>query len=377
MAAARPAALEVGAGLMSLNEAVDRARPGQTIEIKSNGPFAVEAIRIQAKSLTIRGAPGTAPVIRFGPKARAAGSALCRVVSGHLDLQGLHFVADAGRKSVRRCFIESYGSTLTVRHCSFTIRGNFHRAGKSVAIRVAGARPVAGAHAPAGGQAHQVQIENCVFRNEYIALSVRGHKHRIVLQNSVCLGHGSLLGFDLSRDDPVEAVRLSIDRCTAVCGPWMVHITGQRPSATAIRITCNRSLLAGTRGDACMIYTWLAGSPPGQLAIPVFTWEGGSNLYQGFRWLWCEMEDGTETFRPRAESLAQWLRLFRRDRRSRQSRLPFRVRRDAPVDRLTLDALAELRLDDPSAPRCGAAAVNVADVPAGLLKRVSWGDLAP
>ena len=374
-AAGRVNVLDVGPGKMSLAQAIAKVGSGQTIEIHTSGPIPLEATLIRSKSVTIKGALGVEPVIVFSPTARAPGSILFRVDAGHLTLEGLHVTTDAKRPPAQCCFIRSRGSKLNVNRCSFTFRGPPHTGGRSVAISIASRLGVQAARASRGARASLTLIENCTFRNERIAIKISGHRHQITLDNCACLGRGAMMGFELGQRDPVDAVHLRISRCTAVTGSQMFELWGQRPSGTAVRITCKQTLLLGVRADAVMMLTNLPPAPARRDPIPVFAWEGDRNLYQGFRWLWGSVQDGT--VEASAQSLEAWRQRGHRDPKSHAQPLTFQVRADAPVDRLSLRALRDLRTDSPHAQAPGAVIGKAADIPDSLLDKRSWQDLAP
>ena len=54
----------------TLAEAVQSASDGDTIEVRGNGPFVTEPIKIAARLLTIRAGEGFRPVIRLSPEVR-------------------------------------------------------------------------------------------------------------------------------------------------------------------------------------------------------------------------------------------------------------------------------------------------------------------
>jgi hypothetical protein len=69
----------------TLAEAVQNARDGDTIEVRGNGPFATESLRIPAP-LTIRAGHGFRPVIRLSPEVLYNHDAL--VADAPLALEG-------------------------------------------------------------------------------------------------------------------------------------------------------------------------------------------------------------------------------------------------------------------------------------------------
>lgn len=104
-----------------LAEAVAGAGAGDTIEVRGNGPFVTEPVRV-VRSLTIRAGAGFRPLIRLSPEWVESNEMLGTKAS--LILEGLEF--EAGRptnETLGRSGILAAGPSLHVANCRFLFPG--------------------------------------------------------------------------------------------------------------------------------------------------------------------------------------------------------------------------------------------------------------
>jgi hypothetical protein len=97
----------------SLAEAVQAAGDGATIEIRGNGPFTTETIRLSVP-LTIRAASGFNPVLRLNANEHTLLEARARLV-----LEGLEFEGEPDAKTLGRA-VDAAGAAMHTANCRFT-----------------------------------------------------------------------------------------------------------------------------------------------------------------------------------------------------------------------------------------------------------------
>jgi WD40 repeat protein/serine/threonine protein kinase len=194
--------------LATLAEAVARAQSGDTIEIRGNGPFAIDPIKIENKALTIRAGPGWEPVLRSA--ATAAKDAQWLLWSnGRLVLEGLHVQhveAEVAKDSSPFYLVRSQGAPLYVSQCRFSIQspGRVYALDgyQSPVVQVrrchfAGRVPVAiSCHFPATGK---LEVEDCLA-HEVNVFIVTGHPETardfaMRIYRNTFLGHSAVMHY--------------------------------------------------------------------------------------------------------------------------------------------------------------------------------------
>lgn len=104
----------------SLAEAVAGARNGDTIEIRSSGPFWSDPIQIHRKSLTIRAAPGVTPLIKLKPEAAESDVPLIET-DAPLVLEGLDLWR-VSKKEVQQYVVKLVKASLYAVNCRFVLK---------------------------------------------------------------------------------------------------------------------------------------------------------------------------------------------------------------------------------------------------------------
>lgn len=118
-----------GAGVLerkfdTLGDAILGASDGDTIEIRENGPFVSEPIKINARDLTLRAGQGYRPVIRISPQGELTDEPLFESHSG-LTIEGLELqrlgnkVWEAKEGHPVPCLIHATGRALHIANCAF------------------------------------------------------------------------------------------------------------------------------------------------------------------------------------------------------------------------------------------------------------------
>ena len=121
-----PFSLDGGRRFHTLAAAVAAARSGSTIEIDGDGPYLSVPIRLRAKALTLRAAPGSRPVLRFVREDQSE-PAPCLETDAPLTLDGLqihstgHGRAARGDDPGRFSVISIRGGPFLATHCRFAV----------------------------------------------------------------------------------------------------------------------------------------------------------------------------------------------------------------------------------------------------------------
>ena len=110
----------------TLAAAIAAARSGSTIEIGGDGPYLSGPIRLRAKALTLRAAPGSRPVLRFVPEDQSE-PAPCLETDAPLTLEGLQIHSTGHGRAVRGddpgrfSAISIRGGPFLATHCRFVV----------------------------------------------------------------------------------------------------------------------------------------------------------------------------------------------------------------------------------------------------------------
>lgn len=102
----------------TLAQAIDQATSGNTIEIRTNGPIALEPIHLQDKAMVIRAAPGFCPVL-CGKSPKTSSVPLIRT-EARLVLEGLDL---RGGGAALPCLLSSRRATLAIANCRLSHTG--------------------------------------------------------------------------------------------------------------------------------------------------------------------------------------------------------------------------------------------------------------
>src|SRR5262249_1277494 len=110
----------------NLKDAIALAQDGDVIEIRGDGPFVTESLRISGKALTIRSGKGFTPVIQLSAAAISKGEVLLET-DAPLTLEGLEFQ----RRGIDEASITGGGKLILSRkapvhlgHCRFLVKGS-------------------------------------------------------------------------------------------------------------------------------------------------------------------------------------------------------------------------------------------------------------
>jgi WD40 repeat protein len=255
---------KAGAGFATLAEAVAAARDGDTIEVRGDGPFWVDAAGLPIeRPLTIRAGPGCRPVFKLAQAAPG------QVRNKHIldvyapvTLEGLDFDRTGEHEGTTRERAALYVQNAPLRMANCRLR--------------------------TGGLAHylvwlrsvpEADIRNCLFAGPALrALSLArcSDGDRLALTNCVFARMGEAVLFTEEQDRPASSLRVRLVHDTWNALPLAWHQAS------------GRELQVEARGNVVVGYGVIdfLGFPRGQpwkeLAKAV-RWEGGRNLYPAGR----------------------------------------------------------------------------------------------
>jgi uncharacterized protein (TIGR03067 family) len=297
----------------NLAEAVAAAQSGDIIEIRGNGPFVTKPISLQKKALTVRSAPGAAPILRLGANAADESGPLFET-EAPLVLEGLTLEqgGQSSPKPERRALVLAWRAAVYAANCRFT-------AGKFWSGIMLCETP-------------RCHLRNCEFLGPDLHVSVGWDcptEGRLFLDNCTALAkfHGLLI----HQRRPVDKnVTLRLRRCTLAadmpinfwCSAPLPDLLGRlgRKEARPFHIEVEKTVFDPYWNvlDFRQIDQEQALSlKAAQAAVPqVIAWRGTRNLYPASnRFLFLSaVKNGLESkpfaATPDLRKLSDWLRLW-------------------------------------------------------------------
>jgi hypothetical protein len=261
--------------LDTLAEAVRGASDGDTVEIRGNGPFDSQPIRIVGRGIAIRAGRAYRPVIRLMQDALSDGASLF-VTDAPLVLEGLELQFVEGRKERRGrgpVAVHSSGATFSMANCTLTGADSLFQL----------------------DQSRRCELRNCLLLQTASLLnwSLPGEKGELVMEN--CL-HGGYGGINLYtfHHNPHE-FSLRVRNTTAVSQYKLFSLMLDRPvdqSAQPIRVQASENVF--DTGDLLTLNQRTGPNSPGPLlgaaeaqalAPRLFDWHGTRNVFSVHRHL--------------------------------------------------------------------------------------------
>jgi tRNA A-37 threonylcarbamoyl transferase component Bud32 len=219
-------------GFLTLQQAVNAAQDGDTVEIRTDGPFAGAQLEGKERRLTLRAAPGYIPTVA-GP--------LVNQGTDRLILKGLTFRDDvqaALYNGDHRSYYNNDGRLLRLENCSFPAFKRLHGWFR-------------------GLDGEPVEVVNCRLGFLEVGLHDGG---QIRLANSVLRGVAGQIPGNQGR------ISMVLDRCLVLRELGHESVVLQAP---ALHVTARRTYFAAV--DA-LWYQLRPGLPE---------WQGAGNLYRG------------------------------------------------------------------------------------------------
>ncbi len=275
--AAEPFVLLARAGqaereVATLTEAVAQARDGDTIEIRSPGPFVTPALNLGKRALVLRAGAGFEPVLQIDAKSLEADAPLLST-DGPLVLEGLHFrhVEDAARKEGAYHFIVSQGAPLSVTHCRFFFKSSRN------------------ANALCPWKSPRVEVRHCEFAgaaNNAINWGNLASFGQLEIADCLCWGANYFVYYAHSPPDVPREIALRIHRNTFVGTTAVLHFYRQLPEPPAnpdlrpFRIDARENVLDADGVFALVLQSGQFQPEVDQPLLPrCLAWNESKNLY--------------------------------------------------------------------------------------------------
>jgi hypothetical protein len=286
----------------SLDTAVGRARPGDTILVRHDGTLQCDPVQLTKKNLgdlTIRPARWFRPVIVPGDISEPE-TALFRLQDGKLILERLEF----------RLRTKTAGKTLTVlalagngvcelRDCLVTLErsGDTTVALASLSTTGAGMRlDMPELRKPDEGP--RLLLERCFVRGDGDLLVSRASRPcELELKDSLAALSGTFLHLDVSGDGGTpksdQKVNVLLTRSTTYLGGHLVRLAGKdRRSLVPIKVTATKCLFVPA-GSRALIQLDMPNTEEKSVKDK-FSWEGSENAYGAYTMLLAQNPGGEE-----------------------------------------------------------------------------------
>jgi sugar lactone lactonase YvrE len=298
----------------TLAEAAGAAGPGDTIEIRGDGPFLTPPLFLKGVPLTIRAGAGFRPVIRLNAEGVQANVSLVRT-NAPLALEGLELqrTGQAPWRSpspIPYPVITVEQSPLYVANCRFVTK----ETGMALAMH----------------RSALCQLRNCEFIStgrDFAAVNWGFPEGgRLVMENCVTLGGGFGLGVVFTAP-PARGASARLRQNTLAAG-WSVLVQldvpvavpgpNASPEETSLTLTAEGNVFDADSAVVALVQTGVslqrskALSPAeAEALLPgLLTWRGQRNMYPSCGLL--SFSSGWEAHQPlsRAKNLADWKRLW-------------------------------------------------------------------
>jgi hypothetical protein len=319
----------------TLAGALTAAHSDDTIEVRGDGPFITDPIRIVGRALTIRATDGFRPVLRLSPDA-ALGDKPLLSTDAPLVLEGLDLQRVGGRSW------ESGSPTYL--EVLYSLYAPLHAVNCRFALDRQGG-PQHGLHCINTRGSPWCEVRNCQFVHRdgsFLALAQLRSGTRCVVSNClVACGYGVLLNF---RDTAREDLSIELTGNTFVgYSPLSLNLFEQpaaleRPAVRPIRVTASSNLWGGSfscnqTGEMLARGPSLSAKEAEELLVRLIDWHERQNLYRPSQ----EHLKLSLDFRPQVPTrprtrLADWLEFWH-----------------LPNDTGSLEALSRFQRDDISA----------------------------
>ena len=284
----------------------------QQIELAFNGTRRVSSFefrldRIAQSDLTIRAAPGYAPLLLFhSPRGETRDSkdpAMVEVVGGKLTWEGVHFLFQlpmdqADTQDSAALFSLEGVESISLKACTLTIE-NALRTGVSrhqnvafFVVASARQRPPQDPGDSSSTATNRIRLENCLVRGE--ATLIRTDEtvpYQLMWKNGLLVTSERLFWSDgaSQRSDGQWKMRIDLQHVTAVMARGMGHVEVGVDGALLpeVELACNQCILtSGEAGDERVSLFEYLGIRRSEGAWQGLRIEGAGNSYEGFQSRW-------------------------------------------------------------------------------------------
>ncbi len=284
----------------------------QQIELAFNGTRRVSSFefrldRIAQSDLTIRAAPGYAPLLLFhSPRGETRDSkdpAMVEVVGGKLTWEGVHFLFQlpmdqADTQDSAALFSLEGVESISLKACTLTIE-NALRTGVSrhqnvafFVVASARQRPPQDPGDSSSMTTNRIRLENCLVRGE--ATLIRTDEtvpYQLMWKNGLLVTSERLFWSDgaSQRSDGQWKMRIDLQHVTAVMARGIGHVEVGVDGALLpeVELACNQCILtSGEAGDERVSLFEYLGIRRSEGAWQGLRIEGTGNSYEGFQSRW-------------------------------------------------------------------------------------------
>lgn len=336
-----PKVEESGSGVYrTLQEAIEAARPGDTIAIRHSGLLRLDMIRLERSGidLTIRADKDYRPILTLG-RTTEPDAALFRVHDGALRLEQLEFSMPAGRSEYRSLAVAAVvgDGRCGMKDCIVTLDESrevpasvFHLPDASQVMRMDG-----------GGRAGKpaFQMERCFVRGAGDLIAVRSSRaFELQVEDSLLALQGSMLVMDGSNREVANrgSIDVTLRQITSYLEDHLLLLKANREEARGrslalTQVDARNCLFAAGHGKSLV---HLDGVENDEQMRRCFTWHGQNNFYSNFDRLLDQQPSG-EGMAPIPYDKARWAALTD-ESTGRFDRIRFAV---SPVDNILVKAL--------------------------------------
>jgi WD40 repeat protein len=289
----------------TFDEAVAAAEHGDVLEIRGDGPFETDGVRVDGRDLVIRAGNGYQPVLALSARGRDTERPIVNCFSAPLTLEGLTFQSIGSTPSRGNNLVGINTSPLHVANCRFVAKDNW-------------AIGVWATDSPA------VDVRNCVFLGSRSAVTWGNPKEgALSVHNCLLAPVGGVGVYSFS---PTQKAHVRLTRNTFVGTVALVldirlvpdfFTAGSRPNARRYAVEAANNVFAVTDGTFCAFQgaeAWrdkpIAAGPFKTLVMDLVAWREQRNLYSSNAALMSglmSMKPGTR-YEPLmgADQLANW-----------------------------------------------------------------------
>lgn len=284
-----PKVEESGSGVYrTLQEAIEAARPGDTIAIRFSGLLRVDMIRLERSGidLTIRADKDSRPILTLG-RTTEPDAALFRVHDGTLRLEQLEFSMPAGRSEYRSLAVATVvgDGRCSMKDCIVTLDESrevpaavFHLPDASQVMRMDG-----------GGRQGKpaFQMERCFVRGAGDLVAVRSSRaFELQVEDSLLALQGSMLVMDGSNREIASrgSIDVTLRQITSYMEDHLLWMKANRDegrgrSLALTQVDARNCLFVAGHGKSLV---HLDGVENDEQMRRCFTWHGQNNLYSNF-----------------------------------------------------------------------------------------------
>jgi hypothetical protein len=308
----------------SLNQAVQSARAGDTILVRSDGRVKLDPVDLNKKGLsdlTVRPFRRFRPLVVLGETTDAS-PALLRVYDGRLVLEGLEFLLSPGKKFSALSLVELVGDgECLLRGCVVTLdRPADSTTPLAVATLVKGGKVMRTDVTPARAAdvGPLLTLEGCLVRGEGDLLWGRGCRPcGLAVKDTLAALGGSFLNVEVPPDAPAvvagQNVKLELEQVTTYLGGNFIRLAAGKDLKGLVPVQCDAQRCLFLPGPSLRALVHLEGPDTDEKTVKEkLTWKGQGNGYGPYVTM-LEQQPTGEEMAPPAMGTATWKKFTEED----------------------------------------------------------------